>query len=52
MAWILVSQVLFILLAGLTAVILYALALYLIIVDKGYRRSLFGCASDKRKLSK
>ena len=52
MAWIVVSQVLFILLAGLIAVTLYALAFYLIIVDKGYRRSLFGFASDKQKLSK
>ena len=52
MVWILVSQVLFILLAGLIAVTLYALAFCLIIVDKGYRRSLFGSASDKQKLSK
>jgi len=52
MAWIVVSQVLFILLAGLIAAILYAVALCLIIVDKGYRRSLFGSESDKQNLSK
>jgi hypothetical protein len=52
MGWIVASQVLFILLAGLIAVILYAVALYLIFVDKAYRKSLFGCASDKQKLSK
>jgi hypothetical protein len=50
MVWIVVSQVLFIVLGGLIAVTLYAVALYLIIVDKGYRKSLFGCASDKQKL--
>jgi len=52
MGWIVASQVLFILLAGLIAVILYAVALCLIIVDKGYRRSLFGSESDKQNLSK
>jgi hypothetical protein len=51
MAWIVVSQVLFIVLGGLIAVILYGAAFCLIIVDKGYRRSLFGSASDKQKLS-
>jgi hypothetical protein len=50
MAWIVVSQVLFILLAGLIAVILYAVAFFLVIVDKGYRRSLFGSESDKQRL--
>ena len=50
MAWIVVSQVLFILLAGVIAVILYAVALCLIVVDKRYRRSLFGSESDKRRL--
>jgi hypothetical protein len=49
MVWIVVSQVLFILLAGLIAVILYAVVLWLIIVDSGYRRSLFGSGLDKRK---
>jgi hypothetical protein len=50
MAWIVVSQVLFILLGGLIAVTLYAVALFLICVDKGYRKSLFGSGSDKQKL--
>lgn len=52
MAWILVSQVLFVVLGGLIALALYAAALFLIIVDRGYRRSLFGSESDKQKLSK
>jgi membrane protein YdbS with pleckstrin-like domain len=49
MVWIVVSQVLFILLAGLIAVILYAVVCYLVIVDSAYRRSLFGSGSDKPK---
>jgi hypothetical protein len=52
MGWIVLSQVLFIVLGGLIAVTLYAVALFLIVVDKGYRKSLFGSASDKQKLSK
>jgi len=52
MAWILVSQVLFIVIGGLIAVILYAAAFCLIIVDKDYRRSLFVSELDKQKLSK
>jgi hypothetical protein len=52
MAWIVVSQALFVVLGGLIAVILYAVALFLIVVDKDYRRSLFGSESDKQKLSK
>jgi hypothetical protein len=49
MAWIVVSQVLFILLAGLIAVILYAVVCYLVIVDSAYRKSLFGSGFGKPK---
>jgi hypothetical protein len=49
MVWIVVSQVLFILLAGVIAVTLYVVVLWLIIVDSAYRRSLFGSGFDKRK---
>jgi hypothetical protein len=52
MGWIVVSQVLFVVLGGLIAVTLYAVALFLICVDKGYRKSLFGSAFDKQKLLK
>jgi hypothetical protein len=49
MVWIVVSQVSFIVLAGLIAVTLYVVVLWLIIVDSAYRRSLFGSGFDKRK---
>jgi hypothetical protein len=49
MVWIVVSQVLFILLAGVIAVTLYVVVLWLIIVDSAYRKSLFGSGFDKPK---
>jgi hypothetical protein len=49
MAWIVVSQVLFIVLAGLIAATLYVVVLWLIIVDSAYRKSLFGSGFDKQK---
>jgi hypothetical protein len=52
MAWIVVSQVLFVLLGGVIALTLYAAVFCLIIVDKGYRKSLFASELDKQKLSK
>jgi hypothetical protein len=47
--WIVVSQALFILLAGVIAVTLYVVVLWLIIVDSAYRKSLFGSGFDKQK---
>jgi hypothetical protein len=49
MVWIVVSQVLFILVAGLIAATLYVVVLWLIIVDSAYRKSLFGSGFDKPK---
>jgi hypothetical protein len=49
MVWIVVSQVLFILVAGLIAATLYVVVFYLVIVDSAYRRSLFGSGLDRRK---
>jgi hypothetical protein len=49
MAWIVVSQVLFIVLAGLIAATLYVVVLWLIIVDSAYRKSLFGSGFGKPK---
>jgi hypothetical protein len=45
----LVLQVLFLVLAGVIVVICVGQALCLAAVDKAYRKSLFGSASDKRK---
>jgi membrane protein YdbS with pleckstrin-like domain len=52
MAWIVVSQVLFVVLGGVIALTLYAAVFCLIIVDSAYRKSLFASESDKQKLSK
>jgi hypothetical protein len=50
MAWILVSRVLFALCGGLIVGIFVVLVLFLLIVDKDYRKSLFASELDKRKL--
>ena len=51
MAGILALRVLFVVCLGLIAVICVAQALFLLIVDKAYRKSLFMSESDKQKLS-
>jgi hypothetical protein len=50
MAGILVLRVLSAPLAGLIVVIYVVLALYMILVDKDYRKNLYVSESDKRKL--
>jgi hypothetical protein len=50
MAYLVVLQGLFILLGGLIAVTWCAVVFLRIIVDKDFKKSLFGCESDRQKL--